>query len=65
MVADILSNVLDESNAPAFEATAQVSGGHFAFLLIGISDLILIKSAVLKWKLDVVEWFIYSHAQLM
>ena len=62
MVADILSNVLDESNAPAFEATTQVS---FAFVLIGISDLILIKSAVLKWKLDVVEWFIYSHAQLM
>ena len=45
MVADILSNVLDESNAPAFEATAQVSGSHFAFLLIGISDLLLIKSA--------------------
>ena len=25
MVADILSNVLDERNAPAFEATAQVT----------------------------------------
>ena len=51
VVADILSNVLDESNTPAFTATETVSALYLYHCSVCTLDLILIVSNNILWRI--------------